>query len=301
MSLSEATQSFLGNPASWESRDTEQKRIIVLEMLRFVHLNADKQSQLETRKKIGFCLSLAASSSAAVEMFSHISQEELVVEVSLLVRSIGISEQCNPTGSVVRAMLTLDGIAEAVLTRDILDALAVCLCRTKRGTPCIEAWLIASDLLRFHKPVTAFILNNFEYFVGLMRECVQTVNFVARRQALRLLNALLGDPAYGRARLKLAESPALLCAVMHALHDPSHHIQFEAYHCLKVFLAKPNKKPAIRYLLACNRAGLADFLNEYSTGDARSDQQLDEEKSMLLQRLIAVEPLTHEEQVLLDV
>jgi hypothetical protein len=305
MPLSAEADLLLRDHANWGSLTSEEKHCQVLELLRFVHLNAGDVSQLEMRKKIVFWISQHTMPSSHVEegcVLAHLSSAELAEEGVKLVASIGTSELCGPSGTAVRALLAVGGVADIFLkTRHVFDALAPSLCRSRAGTPCIEAWLVALELTRFHKPVTVFVLSNFDYFVGLVRDCLRSENFVARRQALRMLNQLLGDPLYGRARLKLAESPALLCAVMTALRDPSHHIQFEAYHCLKVFLAKPNKKPAIRYIFACNNEGLADFLNEYSTGDARSDGQLADERRLLLQRLVAVEPLTHEEEVLLGV
>ena len=297
--LSESATAFLVDVATWDSLAAAGKKAVLLELLRFVHATADQPSCLELRKKIGFWFVQAASSSKTAEILSHLSTEEVLSETLALVHSLDVSEQCSPTGTLVRTMVSVDGVADVVLNCDVLESLRRCLCRTRRGTACIEAWSIMFELVRFHKPAIRFVLTNFDFFVKLICECMQSTNFIAKRHALRLLNAILGDPSYARARLKLAESPALLCAVMRSLHDASHHIQFEAYHCLKVFLAKPNKPAAIRYLISCNREGLADFLNEYSTGDPRTDSAMEDEKALLLQRLINVEPVTHEEQVLL--
>lgn len=51
--------------------------------------------------------------------------------------------------------------------------------------------------------------------------------------------------------------------IMNALRDRSKHIQLEAFHVFKVFVANPKKTPAVESILRRNRSRLLTFLQGF--------------------------------------
>jgi hypothetical protein len=148
--------------------------------------------------------------------------------------------------------------------------------------------------------------------------------FLNQWQTLRLLTSLLGETIFGKLRTLLAESPAILCAVLQFVQSSSTHLRFEAYHCIKVFIAKPNKPPPMRYLMWINRDVLMKFViahhqhvvQQFEGDDPRRNpmnaagggggsdvveeaEERERERDMLQDRLIHLQPLSREETLLL--
>ncbi|KEG13493.1 hypothetical protein DQ04_00971030 [Trypanosoma grayi] len=167
---------------------------------------------------------------------------------------------------------------------------------------CTETWRSLTTTLYTNKGLSAsLLLHFFTEFVVMLVGCLQGANFVAKLHALEFLAALLEDSAFLKARRKFAESPALLCALIPLTNSPSAHIRFLTFDTLKVFIAKGNKPAPIRYILYINREMLARYVEDYSTGELTIDKRLEIEKQKLLQSLISLEPLSHEEEVFLSV
>jgi calcium binding protein 39 len=53
--------------------------------------------------------------------------------------------------------------------------------------------------------------------------------------------------------------------MMNLLRDKSKNIQFEAFHVFKVFVANPDKPPAILDILVKNKSRLIPFLQDFQT------------------------------------
>ena len=119
--------------------------------------------------------------------------------------------------------------------------------------------------------------------------------YVNCRQGLKLLALLLGDPSLGKGRTRLADCPALLAASLGVVgflqqrrlaavpaaamaerpplaeamrpdgfaHDAL--LIHEAYHVLKVYIAKPKKALSVRFLLTANRDAIIHFVLDYHT------------------------------------
>lgn len=62
---------------------------------------------------------------------------------------------------------------------------------------------------------------------------------------------------------KYISDEANLKLMMMMLLDKSKSIQFEAFHVFKVFVANPNKPPAILKILSKNKEKLATFLKDF--------------------------------------
>ena len=58
-------------------------------------------------------------------------------------------------------------------------------------------------------------------------------------------------------------TPENLVQMMTLLKDKSKSIQFEAFHVFKVFVANPNKPPAIVDILAGNKPKLLQYLKDF--------------------------------------
>ncbi|KAG8348463.1 hypothetical protein TRVL_00712 [Trypanosoma vivax] len=177
------------------------------------------------------------------------------------------------------------------------------LCRgtmAHRTTLCTQTWRSLTVAIETNKSLSASLLIHFfDDFVSVFLNALRGNNFVAKLHALELLAAILEDPSYLRARAKFAESPALLCALILLTNTPSQHIRFLTFDSLKVFIAKGNKPAPIRYILYINREMLARYVKDFITEEAFINQLLSVEKQKLLHSLISLQPLTHEEELLL--
>lgn len=140
-------------------------------------------------------------------------------------------------------------------------------------------------------------------------------------QVLKMLACLMGEAKFGKARSALAESPALLVAILRHTNHPSFHVRYEVYHCLKIFVAKPNKPAPIRYVLWINRTSIARFVANHhdevnqrlrgmdggssnameGDGGTQSFEEREAERSMLFEKLSFLEALSRDEMVLLSV
>lgn len=141
-----------------------------------------------------------------------------------------------------------------------------------------------SILGRRHKAMVAeYLESNFDVFFGAYTRMLENGNYVTKRQSLKLLSELLLDRANINSMMRYIGSVENLCLMMNLLRDEARSIQFEAFHVFKVFVANPNKPPAVLSILMKNREKmigyLANFLND------REDEQFIEEKAMLIRLL----------------
>jgi hypothetical protein len=176
------------------------------------------------------------------------------------------------------------------------------------GDSCLAtaAWLPFQEIFvtewdpKLKQRVAEFATRHSTALLRLVVICVKGVSYVAKRQTLKLLTVLLTERAYLPLRRKYVQSPALLCALLQCLNDRSNHIQYEAYHSLKVFVANPNKTVAIRSILLGNRDVLTLYLATYDSGDPDVDEQLRQERDLLLKVLSSIQPLDQEEEFMAE-
>ena len=74
---------------------------------------------------------------------------------------------------------------------------------------------------------------------------------------------------------------------MNLLRDESRSIAFEAFHVFKVFVANPNKAPAVAAVLAANREKLLRYLETFQAD--REDEQFQEEKGVIAREIAELE------------
>ncbi|SCU71887.1 Mo25-like, putative [Trypanosoma equiperdum] len=243
-----------------------------------------------------------------------------------LAEAHGTVERCVPAADVFRTFLRLPALLEVIMSPEPLfdvedndgsapahratrkrcfnDTCIGILCRSAQAYTtalCTETWRSLSTALCTNKALSApLLLCYFNEFVGMFLGCLEGDNFVAKLHALELIDAILEDAAFLKARPKLAESPALLCALLPLTNSRSQHIRFLTFDAIKVFIAKGNKPAPIRYILYINRETLARYVEDYSPNEATIGKVLSAEKEKILRSLLSLEPLSHEEEVLLN-
>ncbi|RNF16571.1 uncharacterized protein Tco025E_05126 [Trypanosoma conorhini] len=257
---------------------------------------------------------------------SAMALRQLKYFIGKLASAHGTVERCVPAADVFRTFTRVPSLLEIILSPAELlsdttegktsaqpdpkhgrfhESCVGILCRSVASYTtvfCTETWRSLTTALYTNKGLSAsLLLHYFKDFVAMLTDCLLGRNFVARLHALELLAAVLEDSAFLKARRKFAESPALLCALLPLTNSPSAHIRFLAFDTLKVFIAKGNKPAPIRYILCVNRDMLARYVEDYSTKEVAINKRLEIEKQKLLQSLTALEPLTHEEELLLGV
>jgi len=147
-----------------------------------------------------------------------------------------------------------------------------------------DAFSTLKELLTKHKGIVAEFLEKnydefFQYYTGLLN----SPNYVTRRQSLKLLGELLLDRANFNIMTRYISDQSNLKLMMTLLRDKSRNIQFEAFHVFKVFVANPNKPPAILHILVKNKDKLVAFLNNFHND--KEDDQFNDEKAFLLKQI----------------
>lgn len=147
-----------------------------------------------------------------------------------------------------------------------------------------DAFSTFKELLSKHKPLVAeFLEKNYDQFFDAYTGLLKSENYVTRRQSLKLLGELLLDRANFNIMTKYISDQGNLKLMMMLLRDPSRSIQFEAFHVFKVFVANPNKPPAILHILVKNKDKLIAFLNNFHND--KDDEQFNDEKAFLLKQI----------------
>jgi len=140
------------------------------------------------------------------------------------------------------------------------------------------------EILTKHKPIVAeFLEKNYDQFFEQYTILLNSVNYVTRRRSLKLLGELLLDRANFNIMTKYISDQHNLKLMMMLLRDKSRNIQFEAFHVFKVFVANPNKPPAILNILVKNKDKLTAFLANFHND--KEDDQFNDEKAFLLKQI----------------
>ncbi|KAK3749956.1 hypothetical protein QZH41_013869, partial [Actinostola sp. cb2023] len=129
-----------------------------------------------------------------------------------------------------------------------------------------DAFSTFKELLTRHKIMCAeFLDKNYDKFFDKYKKLLHSDNYVTKRQSLKLLGELLLDRHNFTVMTKYISNPENLKLMMNLLRDKSRNIQFEAFHVFKVFVANPNKTPAILDILLKNKDKLVEFLTNFHT------------------------------------
>ncbi|XP_048120965.1 calcium-binding protein 39 [Alosa alosa] len=148
-----------------------------------------------------------------------------------------------------------------------------------------DAFTTFKDLLTRHKLLSAeFLEQNYDRFFSEYERLLHSENYVTKRQSLKLLGELLLDRHNFTVMTRYISKAENLKLMMNLLRDRSRNIQFEAFHVFKVFVANPNKPPAILDILVKNQSKLVDFLSRFQA-DRTEDEQFNDEKTYLIKQI----------------
>ncbi|CCG82831.1 Mo25-like protein [Taphrina deformans PYCC 5710] len=151
---------------------------------------------------------------------------------------------------------------------------------------------IASDafstfklLLTLHKAQAAeFLQSNYDRFFEEYTKLLMSSNYVWKRQSLKLLGEILLDRINYNVMSVYIQSTENLKLMMTLLRDRSAHIQFEAFHVFKVFVANPHKEQGVRDILYRNKDRLVSYLEDFHN-DRKDDEQFADEKRFIITQI----------------
>ncbi|XP_038050023.1 calcium-binding protein 39-like [Patiria miniata] len=153
-----------------------------------------------------------------------------------------------------------------------------------------DAFATFKELLTRHKVLCAeFLEGEYDRVFTEYQKLLNSENYVTKRQSLKLLGELLLDRHNFTIMTKYISNTDNLKLMMNMLRDSSRNIQFEAFHVFKVFVANPNKTPAILNILNKNKAKLVEFLTAFHT-DRTEDEQFNDEKAYLIKQIKELQP-----------
>jgi len=149
-----------------------------------------------------------------------------------------------------------------------------------------DAFATFKELLTKHKTLVAeFLEKNYDKFFEAYTGLLNSVNYVTKRQSLKLLGELLLDRANFNIMTKYISDQQNLKLMMTLLREKSRNIQFEAFHVFKVFVANPNKPQPILHILVKNKEKLVMFLQNFHNEKGGEDDQFNDEKAFLLKQI----------------
>lgn len=127
-----------------------------------------------------------------------------------------------------------------------------------------DAFSSFRSLLTYHKALAAeFLQANYDRFFEAYTKLLTSTNYVWKRQSLKMLGEILLDRANYNVMSAYIRSTENLKLMMTLLRDRSAHIQFEAFHVFKVFVANPKKEQGVRDLLCRNKSRLVIYLQDF--------------------------------------
>lgn len=144
----------------------------------------------------------------------------------------------------------------------------------------------SQDILTKHKRLSShFLLTNYDRFVRAFHQYfITSPSYVTKRQSLQLLSGLLLERVNYTFMQRYVESADHLKAAMQLLRDDRRMINYEGFHVFKVFVANPQKSPAVQKILITNRDRLLRFLPTF-LDDRRDDAQFEDEKAYLIRMI----------------
>jgi len=186
-------------------------------------------------------------------------------------------------GAMLREVVRHEKVLEKVLRREsFLKFFEYMQC---------ENFEIASDAmasfrecLTRHKDIVArFLIGDaYEGFFEKFNDLLEQGNYVCKRQSLKLLGEILLDRASGEVMMKYISKAENLCLMMNLLRDDAKSIQYEAFHVFKVFVANPNRLPAVTSILEANKEKLMHYLSKFHEERDKDDAQFAEERQTLI-------------------
>ncbi|XP_059650437.1 uncharacterized protein LOC132296227 isoform X2 [Cornus florida] len=155
-----------------------------------------------------------------------------------------------------------------------------------------DAFSTFKDLLTKHAAAASeFLTAHYDEFFEQYEKLLSSANYVTRRQSLKLLSEFLLEPPNSHIMKRYILEVRHLKIMMTLLKDSSKNIQISAFHIFKVFVANPNKPREIKVILAKNHERLLALLHNLSAGKGADDEQLEEEKELIIKEIERVSRL----------
>ena len=181
----------------------------------------------------------------------------------MAIRGYDVPDIALNTGIILHEMLQYELLAKLFLYSDDLYRFPQYIETTSFSISC-DAFKNLRDALLCHRSIAAEFLNmHYDRFFHMYTQLLDSQNYVTRRQSLKLLGELLVDRAHYATMIRYVSDEENLKRIMNALRDRSKHIQLEAFHVFKVFVANPKKTPAVESILRRNRSRLLTFLQGF--------------------------------------
>ncbi|KAI9018382.1 Mo25-like protein [Hyaloraphidium curvatum] len=150
-----------------------------------------------------------------------------------------------------------------------------------------DAWATFRELLICHKQIAFEFLNaNFADFFAGLGKLLESPSYLSRLLSLRLLSEILLERTNHPVLERWTSDADHLKRIMTLLRDKSRGIATEAFGIFKIFVATPDKSPAIADILRKNKERLVLFLGSFA--DRSDDERLVEEKMSILQQIEAM-------------
>ncbi|KAL2611805.1 hypothetical protein R1flu_023497 [Riccia fluitans] len=153
-----------------------------------------------------------------------------------------------------------------------------------------DAFSTFKELLTRHEVVVCqYLTTHYKQFFRLYDRLLGSSNYVTRRQSLKLLGEFLLERSNAPIMMQYISEVHNLRNMMTLIKDPSKNIQSSAFHVFKVFVANPNKTPAIVNILFKNREKLLRFIDNFHLD--KEDEQFEEEKELLIKEIESLQPV----------
>ncbi|XP_076911535.1 putative MO25-like protein At5g47540 [Bidens hawaiensis] len=136
------------------------------------------------------------------------------------------------------------------------------------------------ELLTRHKSTVAeYLDNNYDWFFTEYNKLMESSNYITRRNAVKLLGAMLLDRSNTAVMVRYVSSLENMRLLMNLLRDSNKTIQLEAFHVFKLFPANRNKPQDIVNVLVANRSKLLRFLSEFTF--EKADEEFEADKAQV--------------------
>ncbi|WFC98751.1 Hym1p [Malassezia yamatoensis] len=174
------------------------------------------------------------------------------------------------TGMILHEMLQFEPLAKILLYSDEFYQFPYYIDTNSFGISCDAFANFKETLVRHRDTTTVYLEQNYAkvsdvlmQFFYMYNKLLESSNYVTKRQSLKLLGSLLVDRAHYNTMLRYVADESNLKRIMNLLRDRSRNIQLEAFNVFKVFVANPQKAPAIEAILQRNRNRLLTFLGDF--------------------------------------
>ncbi|CAI9303974.1 unnamed protein product [Lactuca saligna] len=145
------------------------------------------------------------------------------------------------------------------------------------------------ELLTRHKSIVAeYLNNNYDWFFMEYNKLLESSNYITRRNAIKLLGAMLLDRSNTAVMVRYVSSLQNMRILMNLLRDSNKTIQLQAFHVFKLFPANQNKPPEIVNVLIANRSKLIRFFSDFTFDKA--DEQFEADKAQVVKEIATLVP-----------